>query len=654
MRIERVLLQNYRQFRKLDISFKMRSDIDLHYLVGTNGTGKTNILNAINFCLYGEEPHLSKDSEHLPLLNLKTVQEMEVGKKTEVIAEVRTETEDNDYVNFKRRSMFVKNSDGSLSKEGTVFEVRFIDEDKNVQIATDEAAIMWVERFVPTGIREFFFFDGERLDNYFRQAVGQNIRHAIFQISQIDLLENNIEKRLQIFLDDLRKEAGQANPKIEEVRAKLENAIAVNTDFNNRYSECETQINVAKENITELDAKLKGIPDLQNIEIERQELILKQQETKQILDMKENEKKDIIYNKLIIMMLWPTIKSAFSIIEEKKASNEIPPQVDKSLLDEILKANSCSICGRPLDEKSKVNVNNLIDKVKTSSIVAKHLLQMENPLNHFKVEVNRYKGQINNINQEISRYEKDMSAFALRRDQINQQMSGYDEKLISVWYKDRTKYEDLRDQNNQTLGELGLNKSSSLEEINKYERELDIELQKEGKVRELHKKITFCENAISIVKTIREKIMKQTREKIEIETKRQFFNLVWKKDTFGDIKILEDYSIKLIHMMGYDCLGSISAGEREMLALSFTLALHQTSGFDSPIIIDTPVARISDLSRKNFANVIYEVGTYKQVVLLFTPDEYSDNIRECISGRASGRYKLKLNSNEKEVSVEVL
>ena len=72
MRIERVVLRNYRQFRQAQVTFRKRPDTDLHFVVGTNGTGKTNLLNAINWCLYGDEPHLAKDSEGLPLMNLKT------------------------------------------------------------------------------------------------------------------------------------------------------------------------------------------------------------------------------------------------------------------------------------------------------------------------------------------------------------------------------------------------------------------------------------------------------------------------------------------------------------------------------------------------------------------------------------------------------
>jgi DNA sulfur modification protein DndD len=129
---------------------------------------------------------------------------------------------------------------------------------------------------------------------------------------------------------------------------------------------------------------------------------------------------------------------------------------------------------------------------------------------------------------------------------------------------------------------------------------------------------------------------------------------VWKKATFGDVRIEADYSISLIHSMGYECLGSVSAGERELLALSFTLALHRASGFDSPILIDTPVARISDVNRENFAQVLAEVSTTKQIILLFTPDEYSEEVSRFLDGRASGRYRLKLSSDEIEAKVEVL
>ncbi len=83
MRIEKIKLKSYRQYRDVELSFKQTSGNDLHIIVGKNGMGKTNLLNAINWCLYKEEPHLSKDSEQLQLhrLNLKTIENAEEGEK---------------------------------------------------------------------------------------------------------------------------------------------------------------------------------------------------------------------------------------------------------------------------------------------------------------------------------------------------------------------------------------------------------------------------------------------------------------------------------------------------------------------------------------------------------------------------------------------
>ena len=105
---------------------------------------------------------------------------------------------------------------------------------------------------------------------------------------------------------------------------------------------------------------------------------------------------------------------------------------------------------------------------------------------------------------------------------------------------------------------------------------------------------------------------------------------------------------------GLNCLGSISAAERELLALSFTLALHKISGFDSPISIDTPVARVSDDHRENFANIFLEVSKNKQVILLFTPAEYSEEISNVLEEKINSKYMINLLADESETSIEVL
>ncbi|MEM2942809.1 MAG: AAA family ATPase [Candidatus Bathyarchaeia archaeon] len=654
MRIERITLRNYRQFRQAQVTFRKRPDTDLHFIVGTNGTGKTNLLNAINWCLYGDEPHLSNSSQGLPLVNVNTIHKTETGKDQEVAVEVRAETEQGSPVTFTRRAVFRKHDDGQMVRQGTTFEVRFVDEKGNTKIATDEAAHVCVERFVPKRIREFFFFDGERLDNYFREATGQNIRHAVFQISQIDLLETRVERKLKEILDDLRKEAGKANPQIEQARARLEQAQAKLDEIEERIGECETQIAKAKAKVAEYHEKLKGIPDIEALEKEREKLQADIKETKDFLKVKEDEKENLLLECGNVLMLWPAIKKATQTIEEKRRKREIPPPVGKDFLEEALRSQTCTVCGRQLDDTSRDRVRELLRDMESSSDIAIRLVQMESPLRHFRQRVEQFEDQVKRVTREIEKYQQELAELTQKMNEVDGQIAGYDEERIREWYRERTRFEELRDQNQERLGALHTMKQEAERARAEAERQYKEEVEREQKAKGLKKKEEFCTRALEIVRSTREAIMEETRKRIEGETKRRFIGLLWKKLTFEDIRIEADYSISLIHSMGYECLGSVSAGERELLALSFTLALHRASGFDSPILIDTPVARISDVHRENFGKVISEVSTSKQIVLLLTPDEYSEEISKFLDGRASGRYQLKLSSDELEAKVEVL
>ena len=94
------------------------------------------------------------------------------------------------------------------------------------------------------------------------------------------------------------------------------------------------------------------------------------------------------------------------------------------------------------------------------------------------------------------------------------------------------------------------------------------------------------------------------------------------------------------------CLDSCSAAERELLALAFTLAVHEVSGFNSFLLIDTPVGRVSDMNRNNFAQVLLDVSKTKQIILAVTPSEYSDELKKIFNFYNISSYnKLSLKDN---------
>ena len=70
MRIESIKIQNLRQLKDVMVRFVKRNDEnDLHIILAENGVGKTNILNAITWCLYNKEMHLRDEESALPIVN---------------------------------------------------------------------------------------------------------------------------------------------------------------------------------------------------------------------------------------------------------------------------------------------------------------------------------------------------------------------------------------------------------------------------------------------------------------------------------------------------------------------------------------------------------------------------------------------------------
>ncbi len=78
-----------------------------------------------------------------------------------------------------------------------------------------------VERIFPQRIRKYFFFNGEKLDEYFKGQGNEKIKEEVFNISQLHLFETVIEhvtKCRDLFGKDLKG----ANPEADKVKDLLD------------------------------------------------------------------------------------------------------------------------------------------------------------------------------------------------------------------------------------------------------------------------------------------------------------------------------------------------------------------------------------------------------------------------------------------------
>ena len=188
---------------------------------------------------------------------------------------------------------------------------------------------------------------------------------------------------------------------------------------------------------------------------------------------------------------------------------------------------------------------------------------------------------------------------------------------------------------------------ANTKELQKIQKDIDATIEKTKQLDFIKKKIDFAKRSAEIISSIELEMIDEVKEKMRAKTMEYFNRLIWKENTYSKIELDDNYKLELYHIDGYPSVGSCSAAERALLALSFTLALQEVSGYNSMLFIDTPVGRVDSENREKFAKTLTEISNEKQIIMTFTTSEYSKEIEEVFEPVESSKYILET-KDEKE------
>lgn len=142
-------------------------------------------------------------------------------------------------------------------------------------------------------------------------------------------------------------------------------------------------------------------------------------------------------------------------------------------------------------------------------------------------------------------------------------------------------------------------------------------------------------------------------EQVRIQTEdclEEYFNtLMWKNEDY-DIELTDEYQVNITSPSGNKGLGTLSAGESQILALSFMSAMSQISGFSAPVVIDTPLGRISSEPKYRIAQNIPKYLNGKQVTFLMTDEEYTEKVSAFLKKSVANEYQLDYANEKTEVA----
>lgn len=649
MILNKVTVQNYRQYRDVVIDFAKDNEKNFTIVQGKNGTGKTTLLNALSWCLYGEEVHVVKDNsgsnkkKGLTICNNKTENLALIGDEIEVRVELEF-LDDGKILAFNRVWGFVKTKNG-LRREGRLdkFELK-TEEDHNIVL--NDRPYYTIERKIPKEIEDYFFFDGGRLNIYFNSTKNKEIRNAVYRLSQLNLLENttkDLEYVKTRYISEQRKispRLGGVNERINE----LENSIR---EAEHKLSEAEDQIAEVNDEIEQIDEDLinKKSADVQkdarrNKELERKIF----SHGNKIAEKQANLRKHV-FTKYPFIMSYEAFLKFLELGEESREKGYIPPKFKKSFIQDLLDSGKC-ICGSDLSvdiehrkalERLLEETNPLTDNAEDLTValnIVKDVLMKD--ISKFKDISVSYHRDINSLNKERDKFISEQNDIEARLnanpvEEINRLINRRKD-LITVKNNLDSRIANLKssiERNQRLLGE----QKKLLNQQEKLSKEFE----------EYQKKIEFCNKQINAANDIYITLKEEMREKIQSLTKDKFLKLSWKKDAFVDIVIDEDYDVYVVNSLGELVIpNNLSQGEKLSLSLCFMSALHNISGFNLPIIMDTPAGILDEEMMLNMAKFLPEFSGGKQMVLLVTDKEYNADVRQTLLKNIGKEYKIKL------------
>ena len=631
---------------------------------GMNGAGKTTLLDAIRLCLYGRRSlgnrvssneyydylssliHRGSDST-IPLNQAAVSLEFEYAHSGET-----------KQYRIERTWQRSGSKHHSISEGLTISENNWLDTEFDAEHWQDR-----IDEFIPIGVSQFFFFDGEDI-----QKLADDSRHDLYLAESIKaLLGINLVERLQsdlrIYANRLVKR-GSPEPVQKEI-VEVESEIAtLESALRDTYIHAET-----------LDAQVEKLED----QIERQELIiaaegggyaakrenLKVQQGQLLADIEalESDIRDLcseLFPFALVPNLLKTLEDRlFKEIElgEWEAKNLALESVNTEALETLVSAtfwNDVSLSKSQIEAvraKIKPLLRTQLERPEALRGFKKirdrspseygHLLEwIDACLNEVPQEFRELNDTLAKAQLELQRVEQD-----LQKVPAEEVLKPLIEKLSLL---------------NQKLGRLHKQEQEAEQSIKSLEYQIEVAERKLDKLRhtqqlgEAHvQRQQRVEDVQSVLSAYTARLTHAKIATLSEAIVQGFNQLSHKPNRIRRVEIDPlTFAVTLYDTQNRALLKEkLSAGEKQIYTTALLWALAKTSGKSLPMILDTPLGRLDSSHRQLLVERYFPYASH-QVVLLSTDTEVEGDLRSLLEPHISHTIHLAYQQTDGHTTIK--
>ena len=641
MKISKIEYENFRNFRDHG-EIVCSTDGRVTIVYGKNGDGKTTLHQLFQWVFYGEV-HFNKTTSDR-LYNLAFESEQPYASTFNVMGRIDFEHADTKY-SLTRTYTYRKELENS-SKVAEDLSLNYLDPDDNwKRIDRPQETI---EKVLPPGLSDYFFFDGENMIADLRvkgRDSAKSLRKALFSIFDLDVLESALT---HIGATDLKttvlgklylsKGNIKSGSDINAAKTNIENAQNKIDDIQSKIDADKQERNAKKDLISSISEQIGSTKAKEQYEEERKSLIKQRDLFLANVAAQESEFGDRVIDEYPQLLISKAVDDAKGKLHLKVQENKLPVGLSKRLIAYLLSADKC-ICGDDLTEEHKAHIEAYLEMMPPKS----------------------YTNLYNNFTQTAKQWGRGYD-----REKLESYIKAViDNQEEAVSCDSKIKELDEDEKNSRDIENLVVDRRNAEERVSELdgiivdaEKELgkyDIYLKKQMK---LYDELTEASKT-SVVASHRIKIMENVkeyfREKLEEESKNYSKELEKNIQSLLDqmltskrtVKVSPEFSVRV-----EDSFKDESKSEGQFAVVSFAyigailklvMEEEELKGKEYPLVLDGPFSKLDPDQRQN---VIDCIPQFAPQVILFS----KDGLQEYFKPEMVGRIYTIVSNEEKNVA----
>lgn len=645
MKIDEIIIRNYGIYqdpKPIDLRTTQKRPIIL--FGGLNGGGKTTLLDAILLCLYG------------PLA--KTSNRGSKGYHAYLKDSLNRHTQDDEaYIELTFRHY--RDGREDQFKVRRQWRVRStVQETLNVEVNGSPDALLqedwlnFIDELIPAQIANLFFFDGEKIEQF---ADLENAQHLL-EAALHSLLGLDVLNQLGTDLKTLGQRKKIALKSSHEQQELFTQQDALN-EITVEIQKTKKQLGGAR---TDLD-RVKANLNRERARYSRKGGALYDQRS--ILHSEKTKlKQDLQFAKAAFVHAAAT---ETPLIWVKNLLEQVCSQADIEASAQQAKIISSIMVER--DNKTLNTIERIAGK-EAKETLAKQL-EREQRQYQKKADAEQYlnltsdglrqvhkaQGVLPTVTQHFNRISKTIAS-------IEEAVERVDKKIQSVPDPEtikqlRGKVERWEKEEQKLVARMALleeelrllnNKADMLQAsiFNKLESDLNTKFHREDDQRV----INYADKATETLESLKRQVIDQRIGEIESLILGSFKQLIRKPKLIGKIQIsTQNYALSLFDHRDVEIHPSrLSAGERQLLAISILWGLAKAAGLPLPVVIDTPLGRLDGEHRNKLLKAYFPKASH-QVLILSTDTEIAKHYYAQLEPSIQRSYRIEYNA-EKQAS----